>query len=40
MTVDGIRRDSPMLLPLERNGAIKITGAMYDLETGAVEFLA
>jgi carbonic anhydrase len=38
MTVAGIRRDSPVLAELEGNGTIKITGAMYNLETGAVEF--
>ena len=38
MTVAGIRKDSPVLAELEANGSIKITGAMYNLETGAVEF--
>jgi len=40
MTIDDIRRDSPVLAELEASGAIKITGAMYNLETGAVEFFA
>ena len=40
MTIGDIRRDSPVLAELEASGAIKITGAMYNLETGAVEFFA
>lgn len=39
MTVADIRKDSPVLAELEAKGNIKITGAMYNLETGAVEFL-
>jgi carbonic anhydrase len=38
LTVAGIRKDSPILAELEAKGGIKITGAMYNLETGAVEF--
>ena len=38
MTVTDIRKDSPVLAELEAKGTIKITGAMYNLETGAVEF--
>jgi carbonic anhydrase len=38
MTVAGIRKDSPVLAGMEAKGGIKITGAMYNLETGAVEF--
>jgi len=38
MTIEDIRRDSPALSGLEANGSIKITGAMYNLETGAVDF--
>ena len=38
LTVANIRRDSPVLAELESNGTIKISGAMYNLETGAVEF--
>jgi carbonic anhydrase len=34
-----IRRRSPILEELEEKGSIKITGAMYDLATGAVEFV-
>ncbi|NOJ38430.1 carbonic anhydrase family protein [Bradyrhizobium australiense] len=38
MTVAAIRKDSLVLAELESKGSIKITGAMYNLETGAVEF--
>jgi carbonic anhydrase len=38
MTVAGIRKDSPILAELEAKSGIKIVGAMYNLETGAVEF--
>lgn len=34
------RRRSPVLEDLEKKGAIKIAGAMYDLSTGAVDFVA
>jgi carbonic anhydrase len=40
MTVANIRKDSPVLAELEAKGAIKIAGAMYDLETGVVDFFA
>lgn len=40
VTMTGIRKESPVLAELERQGAIKIAGAMYDLGTGAVDFLA
>ena len=35
-TLEAIRRDSPVLADLEKNGGIKIVGAGYDLETGRV----
>lgn len=38
MTVDNIRKNSAVLTELERGGTIKITGAMYNLDTGALEF--
>jgi carbonic anhydrase len=38
MTVANIRRDSSVLAELEADGRIRICGAMYDLQTGAVEF--
>jgi carbonic anhydrase len=38
LTMAEIPRRSPVLADLQETGAIKIAGAMYDLETGAVEF--
>jgi len=38
MTVNNIRKNSAVLADLESNGTIKIAGAMYNLETAAVEF--
>jgi carbonic anhydrase len=38
MTVAGIPQDSPVLAELEAKGAIKMTGGMYNLETGAWNF--
>lgn len=38
LTIDNIRRRSPVLADLEKKGSIKITGAMYDLASGAAEF--
>ena len=37
--LEEIRRRSPMLQDLEKKGTIKITGAMYDLSTGMVDFV-
>ena len=39
LTLAGIRRDSKVLAELEASRAIKLAGAMYNLETGAVELL-
>jgi len=38
ITLTDIRKDSAVLAGLEANGTIKITGAMYNLETGIVDF--
>lgn len=38
LTVGNIRQRSPILADLEKKGAIQISGAMYDLKTGMVEF--
>jgi carbonic anhydrase len=38
-TMDQIRERSPILKEMEDNGEIKIVGAVYDLDTGKVEFL-
>jgi carbonic anhydrase len=40
LTIAKIRERSPVLRELESAGSIKIAGSMYNLETGAVEFLA
>jgi carbonic anhydrase len=38
ITMDNVRKNSAVLANLEGKGTIKIAGAMYNLETGAVEF--
>ena len=38
LTIQRIRRESPVLKELEDDGEIKIVGAMYDISNGAVEF--
>jgi carbonic anhydrase len=40
LTMADIRKRSAVLAELETAGSVKIAGAMYNLETGAVEFLA
>lgn len=39
LTIERIRRESPIIAELESNGQIKIVGAMYDVENGHVTFL-
>jgi carbonic anhydrase len=39
LTIETIRQKSPVLKEMELKGEIKIVGAMYDIETGKVEFL-
>ncbi|PRY07422.1 carbonic anhydrase [Pontibacter ummariensis] len=36
--LDRIRKESPILADMEKNGEIKIVGGMYDVETGQVTF--
>ena len=38
LTIDGIRKNSPVLAGMESSGALKIAGSMYDLKTGVIEF--
>ncbi|WP_338377345.1 carbonic anhydrase family protein [uncultured Flavobacterium sp.] len=38
LTIDRIHAESPILSEMEKNGEIKIVGAMYDINTGAVTF--
>jgi carbonic anhydrase len=40
ITIADIRKDSPVLAEMESKGVIKIAGAMYDLETGVIDFFA
>jgi carbonic anhydrase len=40
LTVDNIRKNSPVLAELESKGTIKIAGAMYNLQTAALDFLS
>src|SRR6516164_3124339 len=39
LTMAGIHGRSEILAALETKGAVKIAGAMYNLETGAIDFL-
>ena len=38
-TIEQIRARSPILRDMEQNGAIKIVGAVYDMDDGRVDFL-
>jgi carbonic anhydrase len=38
LTIERIRRESPIIAGLEQEGAIKIIGALYDVENGSVTF--
>ncbi|AOW21306.1 carbonic anhydrase family protein [Urechidicola croceus] len=38
LTIENIRKDSEVLAEMEKKGEIKIVGAMYDINSGAVEF--
>ncbi len=38
-TMNEIRKQSPILKEMEDNGEIKIVGAVYDMDSGKVEFL-
>jgi len=40
LTIADIRKNSPVLAELESKGTIKIAGAMYNLETAAMNFFA
>jgi carbonic anhydrase len=40
VALDNLRRRSPILADLEKQGSIRVAGAMYHLATGRVEFLA
>jgi carbonic anhydrase len=38
LTIDRIHNESPILSEMENNGEIMIIGAMYDINTGEVNF--
>ncbi len=38
-TIEKIRTDSPILKEMEKNGEIKIIGALYDMDNGKVSFI-
>ncbi|WP_298493031.1 carbonic anhydrase family protein [uncultured Algibacter sp.] len=38
LTIDRIMKESPVLAEMQNNGDIKIVGAMYDINSGAVNF--
>lgn len=38
LTIERIRRESPIIAELEQKGEVKIIGGLYDVETGVVDF--
>jgi carbonic anhydrase len=38
LTIDRIRRESPIIADLEKAGSLKIVGGVYDVENGVVNF--
>lgn len=38
LTIERIHNESPILHDMDRNGEIKIVGAMYDVNSGSVDF--
>jgi carbonic anhydrase len=40
LTMAGMRKNSPVLAGLESKGTIKIAGAMYNLQTGVIDFFS
>lgn len=38
-SIEKIRKESPILAQMEKNGEIEIVGASYDVNTGIVEFI-
>jgi carbonic anhydrase len=39
LAMENIRRRSPVLADLEKKGSIQITGAMYSVANGVVDFI-
>jgi carbonic anhydrase len=40
LTMSNIREGSPVLAGMESSGVIRIAGAMYNLQTGVIDFFA
>jgi carbonic anhydrase len=40
LAIENIRRRSPVLADLEKKGSIQITGAMYSVANGMVDFVS
>ncbi len=40
LTIDRIRRESPIIADMEKSGEIKIVGGLHEIETGQVVFYA
>jgi carbonic anhydrase len=40
LAIENIRLRSPVLADLEKKGSIQITGAMYNLANGVVDFVS
>lgn len=38
LTMDNIRKESPIISEMEKNGEIRIVGGLYDVENGSVAF--
>lgn len=38
LTIERVRRESPIIAEMEELGQIKIVGGLYDVETGEVSF--
>ena len=39
LTIEDIRKRSPVVADLEKKGKVKIVGSLYDMTTGTVEFI-
>jgi len=39
LTIGDIRKRSPVISDLEKKGQVRIVGALYDMNTGAIAFL-
>ncbi|MEP4147624.1 MAG: carbonic anhydrase family protein [Halioglobus sp.] len=39
LSIEDIRKRSPIIADLEKKGEVKIVGALYDMASGAVEFI-